>query len=212
MTIDIEILKSMMDELEKRIDDPLPDQRPFIVALSEPLPRETRSKQAGITRKVTFDVDHELYQILQSLPEKVVLKGVLWIGPVEEGTAEAAPTTENGASAGPAPKKSVRRKEPKQGSDQVGKFWQQFYLRVLQMEDVMETLEIDDLQTWNEYLRIRYGQVSLRAVDPQLVIDELEGKGLKAAAAKCRRIIVAEAEAEVSKDSNEEFLSEHRLP
>lgn len=217
---EVAIIKSMLDEMTKRMDDPLPDLRPFIVALSDPLPRETRSKQAGITRKVTFDIDRDLYEHLQGLPDGCVVKGIVWLAPVEEGTAEIAPAAENAATAKPAPKKATKKKTEKEGSDEFGQFWYQFRLNVLHMEDVMTVLEIDDLDLWNEYLRIRYGQQSLRAVDPQLVIDELEGAGLRAAAEKCRAIVRGDGPQFRPRDlvahklqtEDDEFLAEHRMP
>lgn len=111
--MNLPILKSLLKEVQERVTHPLPYLRPFEAELTNPLPREARSKQFGTARKVTFDIDLEFYTMLQHrLPEGVTLKGILW---VEDASAqppeEAAEVKEREAK--PKPERGIH-----------GKFWE----------------------------------------------------------------------------------------
>ena len=82
----LEEIQGILTEMQDRVDHPLDAMRPFPVELSYPIARESSSKKFGITSKITFDADHDLYTLFQhGLPQGVVMRGVLW---VESETAE----------------------------------------------------------------------------------------------------------------------------
>lgn len=90
-----------------------------------------------------------------------------------------------------------------------GPFWEQFYLRVLDMPGVRESLDIGPGTecAWNEIIRVRFGKAKLRSVDPSEIIAYFENQAvylnapgfetykdkvveMKAAAQECRQIII----------------------
>lgn len=111
----LNILKSLLEEVQARMEHPLHYMRPFDLELTNPLPTESRTKTYGTQCKSTFDIEPELYAILQHrLPEGVTLKGIMW---VEEEM--------------PLPEKKKREAKPKQPEEPLrtpeqellGKMW-----------------------------------------------------------------------------------------
>jgi hypothetical protein len=81
--MNLSVLKGLLKEVQERIEHALPWMRPFDVEMTNPLPRESRSKLTGTSCKVTFDIQPELYALLQHrLPEGVTLKGIFWVDDV----------------------------------------------------------------------------------------------------------------------------------
>lgn len=83
-----------------------------------------------------------------------------------------------------------------------GPFWQQFYLRgVMEMPGVKEALDLDGVEDqWSEAIRIRFKKPTLRAVDPNELINfldwlstsmayDFDAKNMTLAADRCREII-----------------------
>lgn len=76
----LEEIQSALTEMQTRVDHPLMQMQPFAVELSYPIARQSNSKKCGVTSKVTFDVDDDLYTHFQhGLPQGVILRGVLWV-------------------------------------------------------------------------------------------------------------------------------------
>ncbi len=202
-SITIDEFKYIVEELGRRIDDSLPDMRPFRVEFSDPMPSETRRKRSGIIRSVFFKTAEDLYKILQNMPDGAILEGVLWLQSAQittfidpemdldeddENPQPKPQTKEKKTSPGKA-LKPKKEKPAKVGSDEWGYFWQDFRKHILFNEDVMLVLKINSPETFNVDLHARYNQPSLRLIDPELVIADLRNGGLKYSAGECEKIL-----------------------
>lgn len=169
-------ITELLKELMERVEHPLSHMEPFEVELKDPLPREARTKAAGLTRKATFDIDADLYRHLQdTVPENAILKGILWM---EE--APEAPELKTQAEAAPT-KEKTGRKPAKPASGPHGKFWEELYLEgIVGRKDFKYLFNIPDgLTGWNEIVRDEFGFDSLTKVSPEELCQWIRNRGIQ---------------------------------
>lgn len=174
-----EQLHALLKELLARLDNPLPQMQPIEVALKDPLPREARTKQVGVTRKVTFDLDKETYDwLMVDIPETAILKGILWLE--EPG--------EIGEAVTPAKPKRSKTSIPKDGPH--GEFWQEMFLEgVIGQNDFKQLTGVaDGLADWHETIRALFETPSLTNISPDTLLLWLVGRAQDDLIDKVRRI------------------------
>lgn len=159
-----EQIKTLLEELLARVEHPLEMMRPMEVSLKDPTPSESRRKVIGIVRRSGFDVDTDVYNWLQNvIPEKAVLKGILWL---EE---EAEPTD----AAQPASTGKKRSQKPPKG--QHGTFWQELFLECFVGQERVKALW--GLQTpletnWEDRVKVVFNEPdSLTNISPGAVMS-----------------------------------------
>lgn len=167
-------LKSLLSELQGRVEHALPHMRPIFVELNSPLPTQNRTKTHGLLSKVSFDIDHDLYEVLQhDLPESIVLRGIVW--------AEEIVIIDSD-------QKQKRREKKKTGKDKglYGIFWNYLYKSGFHNHpDVRELITpqgaapIDSQQAWSLLHDVwDVGGKSLSFVSPQQLRLWLDGRGV----------------------------------
>lgn len=162
--------KALVEEMLERTKDANPECHPFPVEFSGTCPKQTRSKQWDLS-KVTFDVDDDLYQLLRvGTQEHYRLKGILWVEP--DSIMAPQPKQKQ--------KRAPKQKPPKPGRDDWGEFWKEFRFRLLHWDSVLSWLGIQmlsDVERW-EKLHEKYSVTTMRLVDPEQIIRELDEAGL----------------------------------
>lgn len=122
-----EQITELLKELLERVEHPLEMMRPMEVSLKDPTPSESRRRIIGIVRRSGFDIDTDVYNWLQNvIPEKAVLKGILWL---EE---EAEPTDQVGSISSKIKTKAEKEVFP------VGQYFSPFDLGAKRKEPVTE--------------------------------------------------------------------------
>lgn len=165
-----EQIKTLLEELLARVEHPLEMMRPMEVELKDPTPSESRRKVIGIVRRSGFDVDTDVYNWLQNvIPEKAVLKGILWLEEESETTDAAQPTHVS----------KKRSQKPPKGPH--GKFWEELFLecfigqeRVKELWDIPSPLPTN----WNDYVKVIFNEPdSLTNISPGAVMSWLVKRG-----------------------------------
>lgn len=158
MTLSVEQLHALLEEVQERLKNPLPEMQPFQVELKDPRPSE-RSTKIGWIRKLSAEIDSEVYDQLKRLPDNYVLKGFLWL---EEMPAEQQQT-----------------KTTKKTEGEYGQFWKDMFLEmVIGSADFKMTfpgLE-NGLENWSKTVAGHFGLVneSLNTVGPKQLIAFIE--------------------------------------
>lgn len=156
-----EQLHASLTELTERVNHPLPEMRPFVTELKDPVPSETRPKKVGVLRRAKFDILGDFYNWLMTLPEDAVLNVVCWMQEPGERHDQPAP---------------VKAKKPKKVEGEYGQFWKDMFLEmVIGSADFKMTFpELEEgLDNWSKIVAGHFGLVneSLNTVSPQRLIE-----------------------------------------